>query len=53
MYDPATDNFTPLAKLEDTGETLESNINSFIERKTERYGYLEMCCASWTSKTIC
>ena len=21
--------------------------------KTERYGYPEMCCASWTSKTIC
>lgn len=53
MYDPATDNFTPLAKLEDTGETLESNINSFIERKNGEIWVSEMCCASWTSKTIC
>ena len=33
MYDPATDNFTPLAIREDNGEIFESNIVSFIERR--------------------
>lgn len=33
MYDPATDNFTPPAKWQDTGKILESNIVSIIEKK--------------------
>ncbi|RGQ99618.1 two-component regulator propeller domain-containing protein [Bacteroides sp. AF26-7BH] len=33
MYNPDTDDFTPLARREDNGEIFESNIVSIIERK--------------------
>ena len=35
------------------GKRLKATLILSSSEKTERYGYPEMCCASWTSKTIC